>query len=212
MRIIIFLISLVFLSSCSGTSNNHVPASDSISAKDSLKKAMQEDLPDPSDIKQFNWFYSAFVHSATTGDDSLFNILIHPKYGLWVIHSEGALPAFTKIKSILDYKNADGSKLLPFKREPMLSMPKEEELPVVNCDNKNFYSKSGCFTTLENVFLEQKIWKSAGLAADQDKLIEESAATISRTVINTEMYRFYFSLINGTWYLTFIDVRKPCNA
>ena len=211
MRFIFIFTGLFFLAACSETGNTPV-AGDSTSKKDSIKKEMQEDLPPPSDIHQFNWFYSAFAHAATSGNDTLFDVVIHPEHGLWIIHSEGAVPQFTHVNHILEYKKTDGKSILPFERDAMMNVPKEEDLPVVNCDSKNFYSKSGCFTSMENKFAEQKIWKYAGLPADKDKEIEELASTITRTVINTENYRFYFSLINGSWYLTFMDIRRPCEA
>lgn len=212
MRAFILFLTLLFLNSCGSENGNKPVKSDSMSAKDSLKKAMREDLPPPSEIKQFNWFYSAFVHSATIGDDSVFNAFIHPEYGLWIIHSEGAVPSFTRVMKIGDYKTGNGKKLLPIDRDKMLAEPKEEELPKVDCDKKSFYDKEGCFTSERNLFAENKIWQYAGLTPDEDKQVASLAKTITRTVINTATYRFYFSLINGSWYLTFIDVRKPCEA
>jgi hypothetical protein len=210
MRSVFIFSALLFFAGCSDNENK--PAVDSLSKKDSIKKALQEDLPPPSDIKQFNWFYSAFAQAAITGNDTLFDVNIHPEYGLWIIYSNGAMPQLMHVKHILEYKNAAGKSLLPFDRNVMINVPKEEALPVVDCNNKNYWSKSGCFTSMENKFAEQKIWKYASLPADKDKEIEELASTITRTVINTANYSFYFSLIKGTWYLTFMDVRRPCEA
>jgi hypothetical protein len=202
---------LIFFTACSNPVST--PLKDSVSAKDSVKRMMQEDLPPASDIKQFNWFYSAFAHAATTGDDSLFNVVIHPKHGLWIIHSEGAMPEFTKVMKVSEYKNGMGKGLLPFDRNAMMNVPKEEALPKVDCNSKNFYDKQGCFTQMQNSFAQEKIWLYAGLDAGKDKEISELASTITRTVVNTEnQYRFYFSFIDGSWYLTFIDVRKPCEV
>ena len=207
-----FPLLLLLLAAC-GTDKSTDAAGDTLmSRKDSLKKAMSEDLPPPSDINQFNWFYSAFVHAATTGDDSLFDVVIHPQHGLWIIHSNGAMPNFTNVKHISEYKTAAGKKLLPFDRSLMSCAPKEEELPVVNCDSAGFYSKRGCFTSMQNTFKDEKIWQYAGLPPGQDKEVAQLAGTITRTVVNTENYRYYFSLIEGSWYLTFLDVRQPCSA
>jgi hypothetical protein len=183
-----------------------------LSEKEAVKKALQEDLPPPSDLKQFNWFYSAFAHAATTGNDTMFDVVIHPDHGLWIIHSAGAVPNFTHVNHILEFKMPDGKSILPFERSAMMSVPKEETLPVLVCEEDKTYNKSGCFTSLQNTFKEQKIWTYSGLPAEKDRAIEASAATITRTVINTENYRFYFSLINGSWYLTFMDIMTPCEA
>ena len=219
MRAIFTCIALVafLISGCDTTVNNKVKendtiAKDTLSEKDAIKKTLQEDLPPPTDIKQFNWFYSAFAYAAIAGNDTLFDVVIHPMYGLWIIHSEGAVPNFTHVTHIMEYKKANGKSLLPFDRDPMISVPKEGTLPVVDCESKNLYNKKGCFTSLQNSFKEQKIWKNAGLSADKDRAIEASAVTITRTVINTENYRFYFSLIDGSWYLTFMDIMRPCEA
>ncbi|HET6989872.1 MAG TPA: hypothetical protein VFJ43_01055 [Bacteroidia bacterium] len=212
MHKILVISGMVFISACSNPSAESTPK-DSLSGKDSIKKAMQENLPPSSDIRQFNWFYSAFAQAATSGNDSLFNVVIHPKHGLWIIHSEGAVPNFTKVMRIRDYKNMQGKGLLPFDRDAMMTAPKEEALPVIDCNSKNFYNKTGCFTQMQNSFAQEKIWLNAGLDADRDKEIAQLASTIMRTVINTENhYKFYFSLIDGTWYLTFIDIRTPCDA
>jgi hypothetical protein len=204
-------IALLLIAGCDNETNKP-DANDSLPEKEAMKKALQEDLPPPSDIKQFNWFYSAFAHAATTGNDTMFDVVIHPKYGLWIIHSAGAVPNFTHITHINDFKMPDGKSLLPFDRDAMFRVPKEAALPVLVCDDNGAYNKKGCYTSLQNTFAEQKIWKFAGLPAEKDREIEATAATITRTVINTENYRYYFSLINGSWYLTFMDIMTPCEA
>lgn len=203
--------SLLIFSACGNPETPPVNA-DSVSPRDSLKRALQEDLPPSSDIKQFNWFYSAFAQAAVSGNDSVFNVVIHPKHGLWIIDAPGAMPRFTKVFKIKEYKNVAGKGLLPFDKDAMLCAPKEEELPVIDCGSKNFYNKTGCFSQLLNAFAQDKIWLNASLDADRDKEIAELASTIMRTVVNTSNYKYYFSLIDGTWYLTFIDVREPCSA
>lgn len=214
MRAVLILITfgIIFISECCESSPDKIKRDDTISEKEAIKKALQEDLAPSSDIKQFNWFYSAFAHAATTGNDTIFDVVIHPEYGLWIIHSAGAVPNFTRINHILEFKMPDGKSLIPFQRDAMMRVPKEETLPVLVCEDDKIYNKSGCFTSLQNTFAEQKTWKYAGLDAEKDRVIEESAKTITRTVINTENYRFYFSLIKGSWYLTFLDIMTPCEA
>jgi hypothetical protein len=212
MKHIIFFAGLFFLASCTGDNSGNAPLKDSLSSKDSLKKILMDNLPSPTDIKQFNWMYSGFMDAATGGGDIKFNVFIHPKYGLWIIHSEGATPRFTHVTKINEYLDPKGLEIIPMDRLSMMSAPKDETLPVVDCDSKDFYNKPGCYTQQQNLFAQEKIWKYAGLNADEDKQVAQLASTITRTVINTETYRFYFSLIDGAWYLTFIDIRKPCQA
>ena len=61
-------------------------------------------------------------------------------------------------------------------------------------------------------FREEKIWKYCNLDTGDEEAIAEIARSISRTVINTAIFRAYFSKIEGSWYLTFIDIRSPCVA
>lgn len=202
----------ILLSSCEDNSGNTPVDTAKLSPKDSMKKSMTEDLPPPTELKQFNWIYSTFVHAATTGDDSIFDKFISPKHGLWIVYSNGAMPSFKQVFHIGDFKKPDGKKILPLDKEEMICELKEEELPVVDCNSKNYYNKEGCFTSEQNKFREEKIWSYAGLTAENDKKVAEAAATISRTVVNTKNYKYYFSLIEGSWFLTFIDIRQPCSA
>lgn len=208
----LLFICAFFFACGNGEEKDPGSSTDSMSAKDSIKKSMAEDLPPPTDIRQFNWFYSSFFHAATTDDDSLFNKFIHPVHGLWIIQSSGAVPQFVNVKMISEYKMSNGKRLIPIERSGMAEEPKEADLPVVDCDQKDFYNKTGCFTTVRNVFAEEKIWEYAALTPDQNKQVAQQASTISRIVINTANYKFYFSLIEGGWYISFIDVRKPCQA
>jgi hypothetical protein len=207
-----FLFTLFFLVSCAGDDPGNAPLKESLSTRDSLKRILTENLPPPTDIKEFNWMYSGFMDAATDGGDSKFNVFIHPKHGLWIIHSDGATPKFTHVMKINEYLDAKGLEIIPMNRQAMMCAPKDEALPVVDCNSKDFYNKPGCYTQQQNIFAQEKIWQYAGLNADQDKEVAQLASTITRTVINTETYRFYFSLIDGAWYLTFIDIRKPCEA
>jgi len=202
---------VVVISSC-GSFENKVVVEELISKRDSLKRELQEGLKPSTDIKQFNWVYNAFAHAAVTGNESLFNVFVHPKRGLWIIHQDGAMLNFTKVMNISDYKNMQGRGLLPFDRDAMNDAPKNEALPVIDCDSKTLYSKEGCFSQMKNYFVEDKIWKNAGLDAVLDREVAEYAVTITRTVVNTKNYKYYFSLIEGSWYLTFIDIRRPCAA
>ena len=212
MKYLFFLTGFLFFSSCNETNNNLPQTKDSMSAKDSAKNAVQQTLPPPTDISQFNWIYSLFAHAASQGDDSAFNVFIHPEYGLWIIHSDGAMPQFTHIKKISEYKNIKGKGILPIVFWDISVAPKDESLPVVDCSKKGFYSKEGVFSQQQNTFLESKLWQNASLSADEDKEIAQTASTITRTVLNTANFTYYFSLIKGSWYLTFIDIRRPCEA
>lgn len=213
-------IALLFLTALACSCGNGAKSSDdstktsapATSMKDALSDALA-DLPPETDLKQFKWAYSLFVQACTTKDSlALLDKFISPADGIYVIESNGAMPQVKHVTTLKDYKTLQGKDLLPINRDDMICDPKDEELPKVNCDSKDFYSKSGCFTQENNTFKDEKIWQYSHLSPEDEKKIEQLAATITRTVVNTKNYRYYFSLINGSWRLTFIDLRKPCNA
>ncbi len=205
------VIAIAFLmSSCSSDQPPQKTADSVVRDSPQARQSIPEDIKPSTEIKQFNWMYSAFVGAASGEKDELFNAFIHPVHGLWIIRAEGAMPQMQNIKKIEELKKEKS--FYPISRDKMICTPLDEALPEINCDAKNFWSKSGCFTQLTNTFKTQKIWEYAGLTDAQSKTAAASAETISRTLINTENYRYYFSLIDGSWYLTFIDIRKPCNA
>jgi hypothetical protein len=205
------VIGIAFLmSNCSSDQPTQTTVDSVVRDSPQARQSIPEDIKPSTEIKQFNWMYSAFVGAASGEKSELLNAFIHPTHGLWIIRADGAMPQMTNIKTVGELKK--GESFYPLNRDEMICTPLDESLPEINCDAKNFWSKSGCFTQLTNSFKTQKIWEYAGLTDAQAKAAATSAETISRTLINTANYRYYFSLIDGSWYLTFIDIRKPCNA
>jgi|GEM_PF-916287 len=210
-----FGIILFFFASCGG---DQKPAGDSLQArptpKDSVKEAFS-DLPPPSDIRQFKWFYSFFVKTITTkNEDSLFRFekFIHPELGLYIIEANGAVPYFRNVRNMKDFKTLEGNSFFTISRDDMICDPLNEELPKVDCDSKDLYNKTGCFTQESNPLKDDQPWQFSHLSPEEEKKVEKAAAGVTRTVINTKNYRYYFSLIDGSWYVTFIDMRRPCSA
>ncbi|GAB4135347.1 MAG: hypothetical protein Fur0041_09330 [Bacteroidia bacterium] len=208
------LLGVIVICSC-GTESENGHADSLINTgnpSDSLKKSITENLSTQTGIEQFKWSYSAFVRAFTSDNDSLMSVFIHPQHGTWVIYADGAMPQFKNAGNVKALKNTGNYPFLPLKKNDMVTVPVEEELPVKNCETRSGYNKEGCFTTEQNILSEQQLWQYAGLNADDEDKVKAAAATIRRTVINTLNYTFYFSLIDGGWYLTFIDIRKPCSA
>jgi len=212
MRITLTLFIVILLYSCGGNDSGNGNNQDTLSAKDSLKKQLAEDLPPSSDPAQFEWIYSTFVASAVT-DAQRFNVFINKEHGLWIITSNGATPQMVNVKDIAGMKNSKGDSLVPMDRVKMVCTPKSSGWPEKNCDMPSGWSMTGCYTTEQNKLRESKIWEYAGLNDSDNKIVTELAAGITRAVVNTEMnMTFYFTEIDGTWYLTFLDLRKPCEA
>jgi hypothetical protein len=212
MRTTLLFLLVFSLVACGGGDNDNNINSDTLSTKDSLKKPLSEDLPPSSDPAQFEWIYSTFVASAVT-DAPRFNIFINKDHGLWIINSNGALPQMINVKDISGVKNSKGDSLVPMDQVKMVCTPKVAGWPEIKCDMPSGWSMTGCYTTEQNKLKESKIWEYAGLNDANNKKVTELAAGITRAVVNTEMNMvFYFTEINGTWYLTFLDIRKPCEA
>lgn len=212
MRTTLTLLIVISLYACGGSDSGNGNNQDTLSAKDSLKKQLAEDLPPSSDPAQFEWIYSTFVASAVT-DAQRFNVFINKEHGLWIISSNGATPQMVNVKDIAGMKNSKGDSLVPMDRVKMVCTPKSSGWPEKNCDMPSGWSMTGCYTTEQNKLRESKIWEYAGLNDSDNKKVTELAAGITRAVVNTEMnMTFYFTEIDGTWYLTFLDMRRPCEA
>ena len=156
--------------------------------------------------KPFEWekVYShdsgfvAVLSKINTSNESEF---INSETGLFIISSAGAIPG------------------VQWMREPEGALPmdfshvKEEELPKVDCDSKSFWSKAGCYVQKVNQINESKILENCNLSKGEKEKAERASQAIIYSAINTELsIRYYFSLIGGRWYITFIDARKPCQA
>jgi hypothetical protein len=210
-QIVSAILAITLLSAC-GSGENTGQTTDSVSAKDSVKKEITESLPPDEDLRQFEWIYSSFVAAVTYNVKST-DVFIDKEEGLWVITSNGAMPQMVHVKTVAGILNYKNDSLIPIDRNAMVCDLKSEEIPEPDCDKKTFWSKDGCFTTEHNAFKESKIWDYAGLNDNDAKDAEELASKIDRVVVNTSLnMRMYFMLKNGGWYLVFLDLRTPCSA
>jgi hypothetical protein len=179
-----------------------VPDGTAIAASDTLG----------SSYGRFLIYYNQLVSSIGNNDARTFNNFIHPDFGLCIIEQNGAMPQMKNGKDISRFRTIDGKNFFEMEKSKLRCELMEEELPVVDCDKPALWSKAGCFTQEVNTFKDDKIWEYCGLQQKEQDVAAKSAATITRTVINTNGLRFYFSEIEGKWYLTFIDLRIPCSA
>ncbi len=207
--ILLFLTGIVCISCSQKPSRETGKLDDSTAIR---KQTLSEELPPASDIRQFRWFYSGFVKFVSLHADTLMNKLIHPEFGLHIIESQGALPHVTHVKDFAEFKTMNKKSFYDFDPRLLVCDPKEEELPKPDCNAKDLYSKTGCFTREINPLKDTKLWEFCNLSTDQKELVLRAAETITRTVVVTANYTYYFSLIKGGWWLTFIDMRKPCEA
>lgn len=162
--------------------------------------------------KSFNDFYQQFTEAITNKNVANFNSFIHKDYGLHFIEAPGAMPVFSKIYNIENFKDINTqSPFFELSFNEIGKAPINDTLPQIICD-ENVYDKQGCYTQEINPLNKTQIWNYSNLNDKQKQEIEVIAATITQTVVNTANYTFYFSLIDNKWLVTFIDIRTPCSA
>jgi hypothetical protein len=181
------------------------PANDKISTQPEI-------YPEENQPAEFKDFYREFFTSLIDGNAEQFNSFVNIKSGLVIIKSNGALPEFIQLRDIAAFRKSEGKSFFEFDRSKIGNEMIEEELPKVNCDKPEGYDKTGAFTQKVNSLKEEKTWEHAEMIPQQKEEISELASTVEYTVVNTDNYKYYFSLINGKWYVSFIDMRRPCQA
>ncbi|NCP45475.1 MAG: hypothetical protein GW818_03360 [Flavobacteriales bacterium] len=202
-----FLISFVACSEASQNDNN-IQEQQQETIDTSIANVTKEQV----DTTSFLQFYQQLVAAIETKNAAAFNQLFYKDYGLYIIESSGAMPQVSKVYTIEQYKTtgtAQGFFDLQF--DSLSLMPAEEQLPKVVCE-KNNYDKQGCFQENINPLKDSEIWNYANLNEKEVQAIQFRSETIKITVVNTYNYTFYFSQINGSWQLSFIDLRIPCTA
>ena len=137
---ILFSLIALFLFGCSGSSDVHVDLAPP--PADTNEPAPP---PPPPPVLPSNNFPSICQKIRIAN----INQLIHAEKGLWIIQSNGAMPAFSNTTQV------DKNFLVDF------SSVKEEEVPKVNCDSKSFWTKEGCFAQEVNTFKDEKYGRIA---------------------------------------------------
>ena len=183
------LLFAVLFFSC-GTSQQNEPAQTSGVKTDSVQPSAERVISKED--------FVSVLKSITIAN---INQYINREKGLWLINSSGAMPNMSNTTQV--------DKNFPVD----FSAAKNEELAKVNCDSKTFWTKDGCYAEEINKFKDEKIWVYCSLDKEEVPKVAELAQTISYTVINTALNaRYYFSQIAGKWYLTVVDLRRPCEA
>lgn len=165
-----------------------------------------------NDENGFLNFYKKFTKAISAKNHQAFNNCISTNFGLYTIESAGALPLIFHVYDIENFKpiNLD-KKFLSLEFKAISNKPIFEELPKIICD-EDFYDKVGCFANESDRLKNSRIWNYANLNEKEIQAIEFLVETVKMTVINTENYTYHFSIIDEIWYITFIDIRKPCSA
>lgn len=214
MNQLLLIASIILLAACN---RNEQKAGIPPANVDTVTREDGTEMPSPEDtfssgFGRFSIYYDQMISSLLQNDALTFNRFIHPEHGLIIIESNGAMPQVRNGKDISRFKTIHGKSLFELDKESFKCGLKEEVLPEVDCDKNGFYTKEGCFTQEINPLAESKVWEYASLKENEKAIAAKAAGTVTRTVINTNGYRFYFSRIGNQWYLTFLDLRIPCNA
>jgi hypothetical protein len=201
---ILFVVATLILFSCN-TSDNHT--------SENHNKVTDSEIRESTTPEDFREVYTDFFTAVKDVNENRFNEYIHPATGLFIIQQDGAMPSLTHITDIAKFKRSyDKKHFFAFNMDVIGVELIEQELPNMNCEEFDGYDKQGCFTQQINKLAGTKFWEFIETSPDVKSKCESAANTIKWTVINTANYGYYFSQIDGKWYITFIDMRQPCSA
>lgn len=200
---LIIVVATLILAACN-SSNTH----------DEVKNAnFDSNINEPSTPDDFRDVYTDFFTAVKDKNEKRFNDYIHPQIGLFIIQQDGAMPSLSHVMDISKFKRSfDNKYFFAFNTDFIGLEILEQELPKINCEAYDGYDKQGCFAQQVNILASTKFWEFTDAAPEIKLKCENAANTIKWSVINTANYGYYFSQIDGKWYITFIDMRIPCSA
>jgi len=213
----VYLFVILFIVSCSSESDSIQEETKDGKGQQAIETSPEyrdaNTGPKNYDYSEFKDFYKDFFISLIDDSEERFNNFISPSYGLYVIDSKGAVPVITLVSEISSFIKSDNRSIFSIDKQTIGYEMLEDELPKIDCDAPHYYyDKTGCYTQSTNRLIDSEIWKHANLDGTAQGKVVSLAETISKTVLNTANYTYYFSYVDGSWRLTFLDVRKPCEA
>jgi len=197
----LFMAAFFIMSGCGSGNNNTVPLPDSDST------AGADD--------GFHTAYKKFTEAVKHKKNSELKSILDPAVGIFIIESPGALPVVYNLPDAEAFVSQNGKTLFDFFNDKISPEPVSADMPVIDCvySNGTPYNKTGCFmksiTSADN---ELSFLSSASGNADDKQKAEVARNKLSMKVINTYNHVYYFTKSGDKWYLTFIDLRKPCEA
>ncbi len=201
---LLFVVVTLILFSCNTSENN------SLEYQNTNTDFEIKESTTPVDFREV---YTDFFTAVKDINEKRFNEYIHPEIGLFIIQQDGAMPNLTHVTDIAKFKRSyDKKYFFAFNTDFIGVEILEQELPIINCEEFNGYNKQGCFAQQVNKLAATKFWEFVDTTPEIKSKCESAANTIKWTVINTANYGYYFSQIDGKWYITFIDMRQPCSA
>ncbi|GAA4312597.1 hypothetical protein GCM10023183_31730 [Nibribacter koreensis] len=174
-----------------------------------VKKSSAEELAG------FKVMFQAFNQSIQNGDAQAFNQYLDPVHGLYIIDTPGAMPQFTKVTDIRQYKRFYQN--LPFftikEYFKRCDLQEIAALPKVTCEGEEPYTQKGCFVADADAFRKNTAYQYTELPDAEKKTIAQIQLLVDKTVLHTASgFKFHFAQINGQWRVLFIDLMIPCSA
>lgn len=171
------------------------------------------------DTAAFRTFFMRFFRVIQQQDAEQFNQFIHPAHGLYIFEQPGAVPHFTAVRDITQFKRH-------FQDRPFFSIRQDlehcdlqqvEALPSLDCQgeegNPAGYERTGCFLTDGTAFRQNEAYQYAPQPEEEKQQVKEVLPLVEKTVLHTaSTHKFHFGYLDGRWYLLFIDLMVPCSA
>ncbi len=162
-------------------------------------------------IVNFEQRFGAIINTIGSQNFDELNAFISPQFGLLIIENkDGAMPQFRIQKTDdREYNQLLENMAATISYDGQL---RTESLPMIDCNSPLLYTKAGSYVQDTNILSASEIWKYGNLSAEDQFYAEKAIAAIGKTVITTYGYVYYFNYYGSNWYLTVIDIRKPCNV
>lgn len=159
--------------------------------------------------------YKKFTEAVNHKSFSELKSILDPAVGIFIVESPGVLPVVYNLPDVEAFVAQNGKTIFDYFDDKISQQPVDEEMPVVDCayTNGTPYNKTGCIMkSISSADNELNFISLAGGNADDKQKAEEARKKLSMKVINTYNHVYYFTKSGDKWYLTFIDLRKPCEA
>lgn len=204
-RVLFIAIVLLSLGACNNPSDEQTAtqAQDTIAtdANELIKEAIAEETDTVLTTAENQAISEKTFRQATSRmaqNNHNFSFTISDNYGVYVITQPGALP---KVEHVYQLDLQQFSTAISL-----------EQLPQFSCDHQA-YDKEGCFGEAVNPLHESQLWNYTNMNEKEKQAVIAQAETIKYTIVDTQhKTTYYFSEIEGEWYLTFVDFRVPCTA
>ena len=138
-------------------------------------------------------------------DSVNFNLLVHDQLGLHFISESESKIQLDLIDNYSELNVPEG--IFQFK------MIETGELPKLICEGINKYGEHGFYCGTNNSLLEEQHILLNAVHESHQVALGNIISSIEVSAIKTSgnVTSYYFSKVDGKWYITFLDLRDPCD-